>query len=117
MTPIPVTYAARRRAGRSLLCGQAGEGPTAMELVSTDLLYAALALYGAGTSIALASLLFPRQTGGQRAAFIVMIAGFVAHTIFIGTICMRTGHPPLVNLAEIAAFIAWTILLIDLAIY
>jgi ABC-type uncharacterized transport system permease subunit len=88
-----------------------------MRLASTDLLYAALALYGAGTSIALASLLFPRQTGAQRAAFIVMISGFVAHTIFIGTICVRTGHPPLVNLAEIAAFIAWTILLIDLVIY
>jgi ABC-type uncharacterized transport system permease subunit len=88
-----------------------------MRLASTDLLYAALSLYGAGTSIALCSLLFARRTRAQHVAFIVMIAGFVAHTAFIGTICVRTGHPPLVNLPEVAAFISWTILLIELVIY
>lgn len=88
-----------------------------MRLASTDLLYAALSLYGVGTSIALCSLLFARRTRAQHVAFIVMIAGFVAHTMFIGTICVRTGHPPLVNLAEVAAFISWSILLLELAIY
>jgi ABC-type uncharacterized transport system permease subunit len=88
-----------------------------MRLASTDLLYAALSLYGAGTSLVFASLLFARRTRAQHVAFIVMIAGFVAHTMFIGTICVRTGHPPLMNLAEVAAFISWSILLIELAIY
>ena len=88
-----------------------------MRLASTDLLYAALWLYGAGTSLVLASLLFTRRTRAQNVAFIIMIAGFVAHTMFIGTICVRTGHPPLMNLAEVAAFISWSILLLELAIY
>jgi ABC-type uncharacterized transport system permease subunit len=80
-------------------------------------LYAALSLYGAGTSVALGSLLLRGRTRRPQLAFTVMIAGFVAHTAFIGTICVRTGHPPLLNLAEVAAFISWTILLVELAIY
>ena len=46
-----------------------------------------------------------------------MIAGFVAHTFWIGTICVRTHHPPLTNLPEAAAFIAWTVFRVELALF
>ena len=46
-----------------------------------------------------------------------MIAGFVAHTIWIGTICARTGHPPITNLPETASFMAWTIFAVELVLY
>lgn len=76
----------------------------------------ALACYGVGTGIAFVSL-FSGQKRTQHMASVVMMAGFVAHTFFIGTICVRTGHPPLTNLPEAAAFISWTILLVELALY
>jgi ABC-type uncharacterized transport system permease subunit len=88
-----------------------------MNMTSSHLLSTALLLYGAGTVIAAASLLVPTRKRAQVISFAIMVAGFLAHTMFIGTICIRTGRPPLLNLAEIAAFIAWTVLLIELVIY
>src|SRR3954467_12025459 len=79
-------------------------------------LYAALALYAAGTIVALATL-FTREKRPQHIALGMMIAGFVAHTIWIGTICVRTGHPPLTNLPEAASFMAWTIFAVELVLY
>src|SRR6476619_3675609 len=87
-----------------------------MHVAATDFLNIALALYGAGAMFALASLLFPSKRS-HHIAFGAMAAGFIAHTIFIGTICVRTGHPPLTNLPEAAAFISWTILLVELVLY
>ena len=43
-----------------------------------------------------------------------MIAGFVAHTIWIGTICAATGHPPITNLPEAASFVAWVVFAVEL---
>ena len=79
-------------------------------------LYAALAFYAAGTLVALGSL-FTRERRTQHAALVLMIGGFVCHTIWIGTICARTHHPPLTNLPEAAAFVSWTIFVAELALF
>ncbi|HEV2718891.1 MAG TPA: cytochrome c biogenesis protein CcsA [Thermoanaerobaculia bacterium] len=76
-------------------------------------LYLALALYAAGTLVALGSL-FGRRL--QTPALVLMIAGFVSHTVWIGTICARTHHPPLTNLPETAAFMSWTIFVVELVL-
>jgi ABC-type uncharacterized transport system permease subunit len=88
-----------------------------MNITPDDLLSLTLVLYGAGTVVAVISLLMTSGTRAQTTSFAIMVAGFVAHTTFIGTICIRTGRPPLMNLAEIAAFIAWSVLLIELVLY
>ena len=79
-------------------------------------LYAALALYGAGTLVALASL-FLKEKRLQLTGLGFMIGGFVMHTIWIGTICSKTGHPPITNLPETLSFVAWTIFLIELILF
>lgn len=78
-------------------------------------LYGALVLYAAGTLIALASL-FTRNKRVQQAGLAVMLAGFVSHTLFIASICIRTGHPPLTNLPEAAAFVSWTVFAVELVL-
>ncbi len=79
-------------------------------------LYAALALYAAGTVMALVTL-FTREKRPQHVALGIMIAGFVAHTVWISTICIRTHHPPLTNLPEAAGFMAWVLFAIELALF
>lgn len=79
-------------------------------------LYIALAFYAVGTLIALASL-FHKQTILQRAGMGVMIAGWISHTIWIGTICTITGHPPLTNLPEAASFVAWTVFVVEMVLF
>jgi len=79
-------------------------------------LYAALALYALGTLVALASL-FTRGTRLQQAGLGAMVAGFLAHTIWIGSICVRTGHPPLTNLPEAASFVGWTVFAVELGLF
>ena len=79
-------------------------------------LYIALALYALGTLLALATL-FTREVRTQHAALGVMIAGFISHTIWIGSICVRTGHPPLTNLPETAAFISWSLFVVELVLF
>ena len=87
-----------------------------MSFEPNDSLTIALTFYSAGTAIAFTSL-FSRARTIQSAALAAMLAGFAAHTFFIGTICVRTAHPPITNLPETAAFISWTILLIALLFY
>ena len=87
-----------------------------MRFDAANTIYVALALYALGTLMALASLVV-RTRRLQHSALVVMIAGFVAHTVWIGTICVRTGHPPLTNLAESSAFLAWTVFAVDLALW
>jgi ABC-type uncharacterized transport system permease subunit len=79
-------------------------------------LYAALALYAAGTIVALATL-FMREKRTQHVALGLMIVGFLAHTAWIGTICVRTHHPPLTNLPEAAGFMAWVVFAIELTLF
>ena len=79
-------------------------------------LYIALVLYAIGTLHALASL-FRTEASLQRAGLYAMVAGFVSHTIWIGTICTITGHPPLTNLAEAAGFLAWTVFAVELVLF
>src|ERR1700756_936204 len=79
-------------------------------------LYLALALYAAGTLVALAAL-FLRDHRAQQLGLGFMIAGFVSHTVWIGTICVRTGHPPLTNLPEAAAFLSWTVFAVELGLF
>ena len=79
-------------------------------------LYIALALYAVGTLIALTSL-FQKQTFLQRAGMTVMVAGWISHTIWIGTICTITGHPPLTNLPEAASFVAWTVFVVEMVLF
>ncbi|MGH9456792.1 MAG: cytochrome c biogenesis protein CcsA [Thermoanaerobaculia bacterium] len=79
-------------------------------------LYLALALYAAGTLVVLGSLV-TRIPAAPRLALAAMAAGWVTHTVWIGVICSRTGHPPLTNLPETASFIAWTIMAVKLALW
>jgi ABC-type uncharacterized transport system permease subunit len=79
-------------------------------------LYIALALYACGTIVALLSL-FAREKRMQHSGLALMIGGFLNHTIWIGTICARTGHPPLTNLAESAAFVSWTVFAAELVLF
>jgi ABC-type transport system involved in cytochrome c biogenesis permease subunit len=79
-------------------------------------LYLAIALYAVGTLVALASL-FRRSVALQRAGLVAMIAGWVSHTLWIGTICTITGHPPLTNLPEAASFVAWTVFAVEMALF
>ena len=87
-----------------------------MILTATDTLYLALACYTLGTLIALASL-FVREKRLQHAGLALMVIGFVAHTFWIGTICVRTGHPPITNLPEAASFIAWMVFVVELVLW
>jgi len=80
------------------------------------MLYTALAFYAAGTLVALLSL-FARERRMQHTGMALMLAGWVSHTIWIGSICVRTGHPPLTNLPEAASFVAWTVFLAELILY
>jgi ABC-type uncharacterized transport system permease subunit len=79
-------------------------------------LYAALALYAIGTLVALTSL-FTHGKRLQHAGLVSMIAGWVLHTFWIGSICVRTHHPPLTNLPETAAFVSWTVFLVELILF
>jgi ABC-type uncharacterized transport system permease subunit len=87
-----------------------------MTFSATDTLYLALACYGAGTLTALLSL-FIREKRLQHVGLALMIGGFVSHTVWIGTICARTGHPPITNLPEAASFIAWMVFAVELALW
>ena len=80
------------------------------------ILYVALALYALGTLAALATL-FVRGKGAQYAGLGLMIAGFVAHTVWIGSICAATGHPPLTNLSETTSFVAWVVFVVVLVLW
>jgi ABC-type uncharacterized transport system permease subunit len=87
-----------------------------MNFALTDMLYVALVCYTVGTVAALLSL-FVRTRRVQHFGLLVMTAGFVAHTIWIGTICARTGHPPITNLAEASSFVAWTVFVVELILW
>ncbi|MGN6183004.1 MAG: cytochrome C assembly family protein [Thermoanaerobaculia bacterium] len=87
-----------------------------MRFEPTDTLYVALACYALGTLAALASL-FIREKRLQHTGLILMIGGFAAHTMWIGTICARTGHPPITNLPEAASFVAWVVFAVELALW
>lgn len=87
-----------------------------MDFRLTDTLYVALACYGLGTLAALLSL-FVRSRNLQHTGLGCMVAGFVAHTIWIGTICRATGHPPITNLPEATSFVAWTVFAVELALW
>jgi ABC-type uncharacterized transport system permease subunit len=87
-----------------------------MNFAATDTLYLALGCYALGTLAALASL-FVREKKLQHIGLVLMIAGFAAHTVWIGTICVRTGHPPITNLPEAASFIAWMVFAVELALW
>lgn len=87
-----------------------------MNFVLSDTLYVALACYALGTLAALASL-FVREKRLQYAGLALMIGGFAAHTIWIGTICSSTGHPPITNLAETLSFVAWLVFVAELVLW
>ena len=87
-----------------------------MTLVPTNPLYVALACYTLGTLAALLSLFAPVRRL-QHIGMMVMIGGFAAHTWWIGTICTRTGHPPITNLPEAAAFVAWVVFAVELGLW
>src|SRR5258708_17413905 len=79
-------------------------------------LYVALVFYALGTLLALGTL-FSRDRRPQLIALGFMIAGFISHTIWIGGICVRTGHPPLTNLPEASAFMSWTLIAVVLGLF
>lgn len=87
-----------------------------MTLSPNVTLYIALGLYAVGTLIALVSL-FRNEIVLQRAGMVVMGAGWISHTIWIGTICTITGHPPLTNLPEASSFVAWTVFAVEMALF
>jgi len=79
-------------------------------------LHIAVTLYALGTLSVLAAL-YNRSKRLQQLALGLMAAGFISHTVWIGTVCARTDHPPLTNLPEIAAFLAWTIFAVELFLF
>ena len=85
-------------------------------MTPTAILYTALLFYAAGTIAALVSLA-TRGKRPQLAGLVLMVVGFVAHTVWIGTICARTHHPPLTNLPEAASFVGWTVFAVELGLY
>lgn len=85
------------------------------EMLVLPTLVATLVLYASGALLALVAL-NGRSTRLETVATWIMAGGLVTHTVWIGTICARTGHPPLTNLPEIAAFLSWTILLVALVL-
>ncbi|HYI08564.1 MAG TPA: cytochrome c biogenesis protein CcsA [Thermoanaerobaculia bacterium] len=87
-----------------------------MTFAPTVTLYVALACYTLGTLAALASL-FSRDKRLQYLGLVAMIGGFVAHTVWIGTICVNTGHPPITNLPEAVSFVAWLVFAFELALW
>ncbi len=87
-----------------------------MTFTVTDMLYVALGLYALGTLAALLSLFAPVKRL-QHSGLILMIAGFVSHTIWIGSICARTGHPPITNLPEATSFVAWMVFVVELILW
>jgi ABC-type uncharacterized transport system permease subunit len=87
-----------------------------MTFAPTDTLYVALACYALGTLAALLSLFTPAKRL-QNIGLMLMVGGFAAHTMWIGTICTRTGHPPITNLPEAAAFVAWVVFAVELALW
>jgi len=87
-----------------------------MDFSPIVLLYLALGCYALGTMAAFASL-FTHEKRAQTAGLVIMSAGFIFHTFWIGTICARTGHPPLTNLPETLTFMSWTIFAVILALY
>lgn len=80
------------------------------------MLYVALGTYALGTVAALLSL-FVRDKRIQYAGLVLMIGGYVCHTIWIGSICAATGHPPLTNLAEAASFVGWLVFTFELFLW
>lgn len=78
-------------------------------------LYFAIALYGLGALIVLWALV---RREGNPPRIAISLAGFalLSHTVFIGTICSTTGHPPVTNLAETVTFIAWVIMVGELVL-
>jgi ABC-type uncharacterized transport system permease subunit len=87
-----------------------------MNFALSSMLYVALGCYALGTLAALASL-FVREKRLQYTGLALMIAGFVAHTVWIGTICSSTGHPPITNLAETLSFVAWLVFVVELVLW
>ena len=87
-----------------------------MNFEATDTIYVALGFYALGTIAALLSL-FVRNLRLQFLGLTLMIGGFAAHTMWIGTICARTGHPPITNFAEATSFVAWTVFAVELALW
>jgi ABC-type uncharacterized transport system permease subunit len=87
-----------------------------MRFEPTDTLYVALACYALGTLVALISL-FVHEKRLQYTGLVLMIGGFGAHTMWIGTICGLTGRPPITNLPEAASFVAWVVFAVELALW
>lgn len=85
-------------------------------MTPNSFLYVALGFYLLGTLAVFGSIVH-RSQSLQNAALGLMIAGFASHTVFIGTICARTGHPPLTNLPETTTFIAWVVFAVKLVLH
>jgi ABC-type uncharacterized transport system permease subunit len=87
-----------------------------MNLISANtFLYVAIALYGVA-AVAVLIALIRKVERPPAFAFGLALIALVSHTIFIGTICSRTGHPPLTNLPEAATFIAWVVMVIQVVL-
>jgi ABC-type uncharacterized transport system permease subunit len=79
-------------------------------------LYITAAVYALGTALVLGSL-HNRSARLQQWAMGVMIGGFALHTVWIGMNCVATQQAPLADLPDITSFVAWTILLVSVALY
>ncbi len=84
-------------------------------LTPNTFLYAAIALYGLAAVAVLVALVRKVERPPSFAFGLALIA-LVSHTIFIGTICSRTGHPPLTNLPEAMTFIAWVVMVVQVVL-
>jgi ABC-type uncharacterized transport system permease subunit len=85
-------------------------------MISNIALLSTLILYGLGTAAALGGL-FNRSLRLQQVGAGSMLAGLIAHTIWIGAICVSRGGAPLNNLPEATGFIAWSILALHFILF
>jgi ABC-type uncharacterized transport system permease subunit len=100
---------------------RAGGSPVVQSAKSTTMvspnlsLYLTIAIYAVAAGLVFLSLLTRREQLQKLATTLILI-GFVGHTIWIGTICSTTHHPPLTNLPEAASFIGWVLIVVELAL-
>jgi len=78
-------------------------------------LYTAIALYGVA-AVAVLVALIRKVEQPPRFAFGLSLIALACHTIFIGTICSRTGHPPITNMPEAVTFIAWVVMVVQVVL-
>ncbi len=87
-----------------------------MNILSQVTFITAFVLYASAALVVLVALLRKVEQPPVGAMGLAAIA-WISHTVFIGTICVRTHHPPITNLPETATFIGWVIMAVEIVLF